>query len=342
MSLLYKIEKHLENKLPFVAYKKKEDVEVKAFFQRDDILHKTQLNDKGFVFAPFEFDDNAILIPEESSDFVKEELLVQPFENSHPHISFDENAKKKHINIVEKGISAIHQQLFKKVVLSREEQVAGQYNPVTLFSNLLSAYPNAFVYLWYHPKVGMWLGATPETLVKINQNRFETMSLAGTQVYIEGKEIIWGSKEKDEQQLVTDYIEENLKIICENIYVGDQETVRAGSLLHLKTTISGVLRSDLKSLIKALHPTPAVCGFPTKEAKTFILHNEGYSRQFYTGFLGELNLEESSQLFVNLRCMQLFDNSASLYIGGGITKDSNPALEWEETMAKSRVIKRVL
>jgi len=112
-----------------------------------------------------------------------------------------------------------------------------------------------------------------------------------------------------------------------------------------------------------LHPTPAVCGLPKESAKQFILEHEDYNREFYTGFLGELNCETtiaprsgrrnienrayavsrtSTQLYVNLRCMQLKNQQAIIYVGGGITEGSNAESEWEETVSKSLVIKSIL
>jgi isochorismate synthase len=147
--------------------------------------------------------------------------------------------------------------------------------------------------------------------------------------------------------------------------MSDVETVRAGNLLHLKSRIKCVINqnADLKSVINALHPTPAVCGFPKKEAKEFILKHENYQRGFYTGFLGELNIKESktrntnrrnvennayavvktnSNFYVNLRCAQIKDEKAIIYVGGGITKDSNAQKEWEETINKTKTIVKVL
>jgi isochorismate synthase len=119
----------------------------------------------------------------------------------------------------------------------------------------------------------------------------------------------------------------------------------------------------LEKLISAIHPTPAVCGLPKGSAKKFILENENYNREFYTGFLGELNLKKTLQrngnrknrenqayasitktsaLFVNLRCMKLEAKQAVLFVGGGITKDSNPVAEWEETSNKAQTMKSVL
>ena len=83
---------------------------------------------------------------------------------------------------------------------------------------------------------------------------------------------------------------------------------------------------------------------PKEISKEFILSNEGYDREFYTGFLGELNLTntERTHLFVNLRCMKLTDNKATIYVGGGITKDSTAEREWDETQHKSKTMLNLL
>jgi isochorismate synthase len=98
----------------------------------------------------------------------------------------------------------------------------------------------------------------------------------------------------------------------------------------------------LQQVIQLLHPTPAVCGFPKEQSKDFILENENYDRTFYTGFLGELNIENQTDLFVNLRCMEIEDAKAHLFMGCGITKDSIPEKEWEESINKSATMKKIL
>ena len=129
--------------------------------------------------------------------------------------------------------------------------------------------------------------------------------------------------------------------------VGEPYTQRAGHLLHLRTDIDGEMTGaeDLAELIQKLHPTAAICGLPRKEALRFIQNKENYSRDYYTGFMGELNapMQGESNLFVNLRCMQLFpkEQKAWIYVGGGITASSDPEREWQETQAKSETMKRV-
>jgi isochorismate synthase len=137
---------------------------------------------------------------------------------------------------------------------------------------------------------------------------------------------------------------ENLKESIENLKVSEPFTVQAGNLVHLRTDISGKLKSNdsLENLINSLHPTPAVCGLPKTVALAFILQNERYDRSYYTGYLGELNINNTTNLFVNLRCMQLKNSLVSIYVGGGITADSIPENEWEETVSKTEVMKKVL
>lgn len=363
-----RIETQYNQQLPFVAYRKPNSTEVKALLQTDDTVHYIDdYSESGFVFAPFDTVNKSILIPFEQADSLHMSYSNLGIQANHNEISLAEQNKQNHINLVEKGIQAITNQTFKKVVLSRKETVSlSKCDVLQIFKRLLSNYPLAFVYCWYHPKIGLWLGATPETLMKIEGNQFSMMSLAGTQEYNGSINVAWEDKEKEEQQIVTDFIVNGLKPFVQDIQTSDVETVKAGNLLHLKTIISARLKQEefnFKALIHALHPTPAVCGFPKKAAKAFIMENEHYNREFYTGYLGELNLEtrrhprsskrnienrayaitkKSTQLYVNLRCMQIRDHKALIYVGGGITKISNAEKEWEETVSKSKVIKNIL
>lgn len=362
-----RIQKHFNDQLPFVTYRRPNDAKLKAFLQTDNTVHFiSDYTESGFIFAPFDESEKSILIPESDSNFIETPFTKSNKNKNTPTASLVLEAKKElHISIVEKAIDKINKGELKKVVVSRKEEInLSVINAISIFQNLLSTYESAFVYCWYHPKIGLWLGATPETLVKTIGNRMSTMSLAGTQKYEGSLEVEWHSKEKEEQQIVTDYIVSNLKEAAKNIDVSEAKTVKAGNILHLKTDINAQLKSlNLKQIIQSLHPTPAICGFPKEQAKQFILRNEEYERQYYTGYLGELNIKEKtsrnpnrrnvennafgsistvSNLYVNLRCMQLQNNIAIIYIGGGITKDSNPESEWEETVSKSDVIKSIL
>ncbi len=344
-SFFDKITEALKAELPFVAYRHPKTDKLKGCFQKNnDLYYTSNFSESGFVFAPFDDTKPSVLFPLTESviymtDFPDTYMAV---ENKNQQWSLSKNSKATHINLVQKGIDFFKTTDTKKVVLSRKEIVdAPDFNIVETFKKLLKNYTNAMVYVWFHPKKGLWLGATPETLLKTKNELFTTMALAGTQIYNGSLEVVWQKKEKQEQQFVTDYIVEKLN---DDITVSKSHTIKAGSLVHLCTMITGSLSQQLSlnTLIKLLHPTPAVCGLPMAEAKVFILVNEEYNREFYTGFLGELNINNTSSLFVNLRCMQVLEKQLAIYIGGGITVDSNPKKEWEETVAKSKVMLKVL
>jgi len=353
--------------LPFVAYRKPNESRTKAFLQNDNSLNLiADFTESGFVFAPFNDRDDRVLIPLEISSFFEVETVVSS-DVEKPHLQGDilDSDKNDHIILVQKGIDTINSGKLKKVVLSRKEVIfIDNMDSVTIFQRLLNTYSSAFVYVWFHPKVGLWLGASPETLLSLKDKRLSTMSLAGTQLYKDNKDPVWGKKEKEEQQLVTDFISKNLESFVSDLIISDAMTIKAGDLVHLQTMISGTLNnSTLADILPKLHPTPAICGLPRTEAKQFILENESYKREYYTGFLGELNIKETSSrnrnkrnlensaysvvktitnLFVNLRCMQILDKEASIYVGGGITKDSIPESEWMETINKTNTMKKVL
>lgn len=336
--------------LPFVLYcKPNSEIIIGMFQHNDELFDVADFTEKGFVFASFD-GKRTHLIPENQSEILgvvwkKEEVEVHENKQEFSNVSDKNNFE----STVAKGIQAIKNKEFKKVVLSRKEIIELEnFDLLKTFEKLVQLYPNTFVYCFYHPKVGTWMGATPEQLVKANVNVFETMALAGTQKDYGSEKIVWEKKEKEEQQYVTDYIVDQLQEVALEVSVTEPYSLKAGSVWHLKTDIWGVLNAgfSLKQVVRLLHPTPAVCGLPKEVSKAFILENENYDRTFYTGFLGELNTSfavdsVSSDLFVNLRCMQICDSQAHLYMGCGITKDSIPENEWMESVNKSMTMKRV-
>lgn len=346
-----KVQNQLAQKLPFVLYCKPNSEEIIGLFQQNDTAYKVEdYTEKGFVFASFD-GNQTYIIPENQSEIMRFVWDKKEFSFPEKEVPVaDESEKKEFENLVAKGIQGIKNQEFKKVVLSRKETVdLVDFDLETTFEKLVQLYPTTFVYCFFHPKLGTWLGATPEQLLKANDSVFETIALAGTQKTNDSSAVIWKQKEKEEQQFVTDYIVNKLKNVASDVLVSEPYSIQAGSIWHIKTDISGVfnLGSSLQQVVSLLHPTPAVCGLPKEDSKAFILENEKYDRTFYTGFLGELNSSltnetQSSDLFVNLRCMQIVENEALLYMGCGITKDSIPEKEWEESSNKSVTMKKVL
>jgi isochorismate synthase len=254
-------------------------------------------------------------------------------------------SRKHFIEMVERGLSAIGRGELEKVVPSRTMEVAlaADFNPILFFAELGRRYPSAFVSLVSMPGIGTWAGASPELLVESSAEKFRTVSLAGTQSCggdVDLSAAAWCQKEIEEQAMVGRYIVEQFKSIrLREFTETGPETVRAGSMIHLKSEYSvDLLRVDFPHLgsemLRLLHPTSAVCGMPRKPACDFIVENESVDRELYSGYLGPVNCGGVSRLYVNLRCMQIFRGSGLIYAGAGVTHSSDPGREWDETTLK--------
>ncbi len=257
-------------------------------------------------------------------------------------------------SLVSKGIEEIEKGSFLKVVLSRQKtvEISERFSPVKAFLQLCEQHPTAFVSLVSTPKLGTWLGATPETLAHTDSKQiFRTIALAGTQSKDKFEALAdatWRQKEIEEQALVSRYIINCFKKIRLREFdeIGPR-TVQAGNLIHLRTDFMVDMEAQRfpqlgSVMLELLHPTSAVCGMPKLDATQFILAQEGYDRQLYSGFIGPVNIGNDSHIFVNLRCMQLLENQAILYAGAGITQDSNPQKEWLETEMKMKAMEQIV
>lgn len=261
--------------------------------------------------------------------------------------------KEAYCHWVEQAKERIKSDEIDKIVLSRTiiVNLNENFDPLSLYNKLTKAYPNAFISLVAIPAIGTWIGVSPELLLSVNKSELITVALAGTQSVNSNSNlsnIKWGDKELKEHALVSDFIrncffKQNITSFTEQ----GPETVQAGNLLHLQTkfhlNLSQVNHNDIANrILMDLHPTPAVCGSPKREALDFILDHETHDREFYTGFLGPVNLDNQSHLFVNLRCLQLKTASAILYAGSGITIDSFPEKEWLEAELKLNTLLNIL
>ncbi|MCH7414245.1 chorismate-binding protein [Belliella sp. R4-6] len=263
--------------------------------------------------------------------------------------SYFECSKQDFVELVEKGIQAIENGELNKIVPAKLKKIelTKEFDLVNSIKSLIHAYPNAFINFFHIPEVGSWLGASPEVLIQTKGDLFSTMALAGTQKAVGDnplKNTAWTQKEIEEQALVSRYIVDCFKKIRLREYdeIGPK-TVLAGNLLHLrsdfKVNMKGTNFPQLGSvMLELLHPTSAVCGMPRKEAFDFLRTHEKFDRSLFAGYIGPVNIEEETSIYVNLRTARLMDGFAILYAGAGVTEDSDPEKEWEETEMKCDII----
>lgn len=249
--------------------------------------------------------------------------------------------KQEYVEVGTEFLERLKQQEFGKAILSRIKKVAYTQTPFEIFKALCEKYPKAFVYLCSSPLFGTWVGATPEILLMEEKGRASTVALAGT-LSVESP-ASWGEKEKEEQDMVRSFIAAQLEKLELLLINGTAVTeVVAGPVKHLCTYFDFDLpRQKRSELIELLHPTPAVCGVPREAAKKLIDKIETHSRDLYTGFIGLIE-NDKVNLYVNLRCAQLMESNAYLYVGGGYTKDSNVLSEWDETENKANTLLSII
>ena len=222
-----------------------------------------------------------------------------------------------------------------------------------LFERACQRYPRMFIALVSAPQCGTWLTATPEVLLENlpQSDLWRTIALAGTmrlrddELDGEGLHLRWSTKNIQEQRYVASYIADTLKRLGLDYREEGPRTVRAANLVHLRSDFTFSLSNNgtrVGALLDALHPTPAVCGLPKKEALEFILQNEPVPRRYYCGFMGPVNSQCSTHLYVTLRCMQIASQHYHLYAGGGLLCDSVCDKEWRETEAKMETMRQIV
>ncbi len=333
----------------------------------------------GFIFSPFNpekeslyleadfafsFTGNGFQTPETQLEITSSEWLksivktssgTKPKTKFHKQTQVEQQGEEKfYVDLVNKGIAELEKGPMEKIVLSRTLSVrlSDNVDVVNIFEELCNTYPTALISFVSSPEAGTWMGATPEVLVAIEDNTiFKTVALAGTKTFekdVNLKTVAWTQKEIEEQALVERYIISCFKKIRLREYdEHGPKTIVAGNVLHLKSEFTVDMKAtnfpQLGSvMLQLLHPTSAVCGMPLEPALKFLKEHEGYDRQYYAGYLGPVNFNNQTNLFVNLRCMQLEDNKALLYAGAGVTVDSDPQEEWIETEMKLNTLLKVI
>ncbi|MFW5725254.1 MAG: isochorismate synthase, partial [Bacteroidota bacterium] len=320
-------------------------------------------NQPGFVFAPFDFESGYPIRIIQPDLLIHGETFQEPVSRSHeeedvftrrvfiPYYQRENTVieKKDFTARVESVKKQIKKGEVQKVVLSRvfRERRDPSFESAAFFERLCNAYPDAFVFCVYIPDTGVWFGASPEPLLLVKEKTVTTVSLAGTRHNIPDNHFKpWGEKEKDEQNIVSEYIEDLLK--KHNIRYFDRsgpKTFVAGMVEHLKTSFrfpQESLEGNLSEFADQLHPTPSVCGLPKDKALAIIRQTEKHRREYYSGFLGPVNMNGQWDLYVNLRSMKATPHHLEYFIGAGITAGSDAQLEWEETNSKMRTLKSIV
>jgi len=339
--------------LPFVAYRLPQQNDISLIAQLTSELQIFDLKNiesvSGFVIAPFKSAETQkayLLKPDIVIGSIDEVAKIEKIKSLPNKLSNNKLiskiwSKETYLEKANTVINDLKNKKLRKLVLSRviEKKLQQDFDPGDAYAILNDRYADSFNYIFHLPEIGSWIGASPETFLRISKSHVDTMSLAGTKSI---DNLNWTPKEIEEQAIVTDFIKDQLhELSISNYTVKGTETITAGMLGHLSSKFKiplNSLKNKIGELISTLHPTPAVCGMPQQEAYEYIRKVEDHDRKFYTGFLGPWQLKEQSELFVNLRCAEFNRTALHLFVGGGLTSSSVAESEWEETEYKSKTL----
>ncbi len=238
-----------------------------------------------------------------------------------------------------------------KVVLAREVLARGDgvVSAGVVVRGLRAAYPSCFTYLVAGADGTAFAGASPELLIRRSGRRASAQPMAGS--VARGTTdadderlahlLVQSAKDEAEHRLVSRFVVRALQPFATQISAGDPEVVRFTNIQHLATSVEAELADpavDALTMAAALHPTPAVGGWPREAADVLIDDLEGMERGWYAGAVGWIDGSGDGELAVALRCGLLWEDGARLYAGVGVMPDSDPARELEETELKFKAL----
>jgi isochorismate synthase len=231
-----------------------------------------------------------------------------------------------------------------KIVLGRSRKIEadGPFSPTTVLGQLVGQQPASLIYA-YGDGQQSFVGATPERLVRLVDHRVDADALAGTSW--PGSLALSEAKNRHEQALVVQAVREALTPFCTKPPIAEPAREHtAGHLLHLRSRVAATVRpgTTLFELVRALHPTPAIGGFPVAAAQEWLTAHDEQRNGWYSGGIGMLTPEGDGEFSVALRSALLAGHTAELQAGAGIVAGSDPVHELAETNAKLGTLLAVL
>jgi isochorismate synthase EntC len=296
--------------------------------------HHPQWNDLGKVWC---------FLPEKLVIKSRNRVVLYEWESIHKLPKINSESLKLKIadkscarESIEKIISSIKQNHFDKCIYARLIKIP---NPSVSIKKLRDSSLTGTKFFVQFDQNHSFLGSTPEWIFKRFLQRIEIDSIAGTSL-IENADILESQKIIDEFDFVKRDIQESMSdFILEGSFNHNDAIIKHHNLLHRFNRFSGKLRQNISDLdiLNSLHPTSAISGFPKKMALEFIRSNESFDRGFYASPVGLLS-KQKSYLAVAIRSMLQQHDSAFIFAGAGITKDSNFEDEWHELESKLKIM----
>ena len=294
----------------------------------------------------------AILAPGEdpafAADLVQRALASREAPSSGPlHVERPMN-RPLWLESVATIAAQVREGAYEKAVLASQQFLRGD-GPIAIgaaLARLRENYPACHVFTMT-TNGHTFLGASPELLVRLSDGQVEALGLAGSLRRGEtpeeddhlGEQLMTSAKDRIEHETVVRAIRERLAPATEELHAPNAPRLRKlRNIQHLSTEITGRVRPgvDVLDLVQRVHPTPAVCGWPTAVAREVIAEHEEFDRGWYAGPVGWVDSTGDGEFAVALRSAVVEGDHAWLFAGNGIMGDSEPELELAEVQWKYR------
>ncbi len=254
----------------------------------------------------------------------------------------------RYVDNVAHALTRIRTGRLEKVVMSRALTLDLRVDVPRLLTTLIERNPDAYSFAMQldDDATRSLIGSSPELLLSKRSGHIASNPLAGSiprsldpdEDARRSQALLRSAKDLREHAHVADAVAAGLAPWCRTLTVPAGPTLRATpTMWHLSTEIHGELRDPRTpslALALALHPTPAVCGHPAREARALIEAVEGFPRGMFTGLVGWCDADGDGEWAVSIRCAEIEPDQATLYAGAGVVEGSDPETELAETRAK--------
>lgn len=301
---------------------------------------------------------NFLISPDEElprlfADLVKEIEKLQPPKSPNTDLPtildrFDQPDRKQWTNMIEESLSAINREEFEKIVLAGKTVLSfkDHINPYQLFRHILKKNGRTFHFAFQFELGVSFIGMSPECLFQRDGDHMCTEAIAATRPRGStpdederlGQEMIESDKELREHRWVKKMIVDRLTPFCTHIdETCDEKLLKLSHVQHLVSEFKADVRAGVqnKDLLEALHPTPAVGGYPKKAAMQRISQLEPFDRGWYAAPVGWV-ARESAEFAVAIRSALIYKEKLHIFAGSGIVSGSLAEKEWEEKSNKAQ------
>ncbi len=261
-----------------------------------------------------------------------------------------EKDKSLWVKNVKEALNKIEAGTVQKIVLSRELdlQLKSDISIAEIIETLGERYPKCYVFAFSLGR-SVFFGASPEKLAKISNGIIEADALAGSiprgktaaEDDLLAASLLSSGKDIAEQQIVVSFITESFSLFCSEVFFEKKPAIRKlPNIQHLWTPIKGKVKEgeSVFSILKELHPTPAICGVPWEKARNEIIKMEPHNRGLFTGMIGWFNFYNEGEFAVAIRSALLKEKMIYAFAGCGIVKGSDPEIEFAESELKLKPI----